>query len=101
MKAVDWVRNAVLAVLMAEIRELTAPPAANGRKGETPVGPGTAKAPVPEQFAIAAVEVSSAASAVPAKVQPLRRMRDDATKIDVISSPQQKQNREKISTAKI
>jgi hypothetical protein len=91
-KAVDWVRNAVFAVLIAEIRELTAPPEANGRKGVKPFGPGTPSAPVPLQSAIAAVDVRTAAKAAPANVQPAARgsaKRPTKTGAFMISVPRQ------------
>ena len=86
-KAVDWVRNAVFAVLMAETSEATAPPDANGRKGVTPCGPATANAPVPLHPAKAAEDADSMTTKPAlAKVQPPQRIRDDA-KIVVIPVP--------------
>src|SRR5689334_6407973 len=55
--ALDWVRNAVLAVLMAETSELTALPEANGSNGDS-----TPATPVPVQSAIAAGDAPSAAT---------------------------------------
>jgi len=64
--AEDWVRNAVLAALIEEISEFTAPPPAKGRKGVTPPAP---SAPVPLQLAIAAVDAESAkANVAPARM---------------------------------
>src|SRR5262249_26128198 len=78
--ALDCVRKAVLAVLMAEISELTAPPEANGRKGDS-----AAPTPVPVQSAMAPVDAPSAAS-ITTLANPVRPRRVPAKNFIAVSN---------------